>query len=162
MSNNITDAVTEDKLTVPYNPNLLVTYKAIAGANAAPEAPTFLTTKINDLEWDLHLGRINNDRLGKLERLINGVEEQVIEWTNPNYDKDEVIAGICEYFNINPTKEVTVTGTISYEVTVSIPLNEVEDFDADYLLGDELSLDSNSSNISVDNWTLDSADVDWG
>ena len=72
MSNNITDAVTEDKLTVPYNPNLLVTYKAIAGTHAAPEAPTFLTTKINDLEWDLHLFRINNDRLDKLERLING------------------------------------------------------------------------------------------
>jgi hypothetical protein len=106
--------------------------------------------------------RADKDAYYKLRAKISGLEEQVIEWSNPNYDKDEVIAGICEYFDINPTKEVTVTGTISYEVTVNIPLNEVEDFDADYLLGDELSLDSNSSHISVDNWTLDSADVDWG
>ena len=130
---DISEAVTQDKLEVPYNPHMLVTYKAIAGTYAEPESPTYLTDKVTD-----------------------------IEWANPNYDKDEVIAGICEYFDINPTKEVTVTGTISYEVTVNIPLNEVEDFDADYLLGDELSLDSNSSHISVDNWTLDSADVDWG
>ncbi len=38
MSTNINDAVTIDKLEVPYNPNLLVTYKAIAGTYAAPEA----------------------------------------------------------------------------------------------------------------------------
>jgi hypothetical protein len=159
---DISEAVTQDKLEVPYNPHMLVTYKAIAGTYAEPESPTYLTDKVTDIEWALHNMRVDKDAYYKLRSKISGLEEQVVEWANPNYDKDEVIAGICEYFNINPTKQVTVTGTISYEVTIDIPLNEVEDFDADYLLGDELSVDSNSSNISVDNWTLDSADVDWG
>ena len=159
---DISEAVTKDNLEVPYNPHMLVTYKAIAGTYAEPEAATYLTDKVTDIEWALHNIRVDRDAYHKLRSKVSGLEEQVIEWANPNYDKDEVIAGICEYFGINPTKEVTVTGTISYEVTVNIPLNEVEDFDADYLLGDELSLDSNSSHISVDNWTLDSADVDWG
>jgi hypothetical protein len=159
---DISEAVTKDNLEVPYNPHMLVTYKAIAGTYAEPEAATYLTDKVTDIEWALHNIRVDRDAYYKLRSKVSGLEEQVIEWANPNYDKDEVIAGICEYFGINPTKEVTVTGTISYEVTVNIPLNEVEDFDADYLLGDELSLDSNSSHISVDNWTLDSTDVDWG
>ena len=156
MSNNITDAVTEDKLTVPYNPNLLVTYKAIAGTHAAPEAPTFLTTKINDLEWDLHLFRINNDRLDKLERLINGVEEQVIEWTNPNYDKDEVIAGICEYFGISPTKEIEVQGTATFTGTIRVPILEAEDFDlSDVSIDVELSSYDYDGDLYLDEVSLE-------
>jgi hypothetical protein len=54
-----------------------------------------------------------------------------------------------------------VTGTISFEVEMSVPLDELEDFDAHYILGDELSLDSNNSDIDVNTWTVDSADVNW-
>jgi len=159
---DISEAVTKDNLEVPYNPHMLVTYKAIAGTYAEPEAATYLTDKVTDIEWALHNIRVDRDAYYKLRSKVSGLEEQVIEWSNPNYDKDEVIAGICEYFGINPTKQVTVTGTISYEVTIDIPLDEVEDFDAHYLLGDELSVDSNSSNVSVETWNLESADVDWG
>jgi hypothetical protein len=156
MSNIITDAVTEDKLTVPYNPHLLVTYKAIAGTYAEPEAPTFLTSKITDLEWDLHLGRINNDRLDKLERLINGLDEQVIEWTNPNYDKDEVLAGICEYFGINPTREIEVQGTVTFTGTIRVPISEAEDFDlGDVSIDVELSSYDYDADLSVDEVSLE-------
>ncbi len=43
----------EQTTTVPetYNPNLLVTYKKIAGTFAAPEAPEFITDKVVDIEW---------------------------------------------------------------------------------------------------------------
>jgi hypothetical protein len=147
MSDILTDAVTEDKLTVAYNPHLLVTYQAIAGTYAAPEAPTFLTGKVSDLEWDLHLGRVNTERLDKLERLINGLDEQVIEWTNPNYEKDEVLAGICEYFGINPTKEIEVQGTITFTGTVRVPIAEAEDFD----LGNvSVDVDLNSYDYDAD------------
>jgi hypothetical protein len=147
MSDILTDAVTEDKLTVAYNPHLLVTYKAIAGTYAAPEAPTFLTGKVSDLEWDLHLGRVNTERLDKLERLINGLDEQVIEWTNPNYEKDEVLAGICEYFGINPTKEIEVQGTVTFTGTISVPISEAEDFD---LSNVSVDVDLNSYDYDAD------------
>ena len=151
MPTNITDAVTEDKLTVPYNPHLLVTYKAIAGTYAAPEAPTFLTSKVTDLEWDLHLGRVNSERLDKLERLINGLDEQVIEWTNPNYDKDEVLAGICEYFGINPTKEIQVQGTATFTGTIRVPISEAQDFDlSDVSIDVELNSYDYEADLYVD------------
>jgi hypothetical protein len=147
MSTNILEAVTEDKLTVAYNPHLLVTYKAVPDTYAAPEAPTFLTGKVTDIEWDLHLSRINNKRLDKLESLINGLDEQVIEWTNPNYEKDEVLAGICEYFGINPTKEIEVQGTITFTGTVRVPIAEAEDFD---LSNVSVDVDLNSYDYDAD------------
>ena len=156
MSNILTDAVTEDKLTVPYNPHLLVTYKAIAGTYAAPEAPTFLTSKVTDLEWDLHLGRVNSERLNKLESLINGLDEQVIEWTNPNYDKDEVLAGICEYFGINPTKEIQVQGTATFTGTIRVPISEVQDFDlSDVSIDVELNSYDYEADLYVDEVSLE-------
>ena len=157
----MSESMTMEQLTVSYNPNLLVTYKAIPETYAAPESPTFMTDKVVDIEWALHNMRTDRDAYSELRSKVNGLEEQIVEWANPNYDKDEVIASICEYLDIHPTKQVTITGTISYEVTIDIPLDEVEDFDAHYLLGDELSLDSNSSNVSVETWSLESADVDW-
>ena len=156
MSTNILEAVTEDKLTVAYNPHLLVTYKAIPGTYAEPEAPTFLTAKVTDIEWDLHLGRVNNKKLDKLESLINGLDEQVIEWTNPNYDKDEVLAGICEYFGINPTKEIEVQGTVTFTGTIRVPISEAEDFDLGNVSIDvELSSYDYDADLSVDEVSLD-------
>jgi hypothetical protein len=76
MGNELEDAVTIDKVTVPYNPNLLVTYKAIAGTYAAPEEPTYLTSKVTDIEWDLHNGRTNKKALSSLQSTINTLEEQ--------------------------------------------------------------------------------------
>ena len=154
---NILDAVTEDKLTVAYNPNLLVTYKAIAGTYAAPESPTFLTSKVTDIEWDLHRAREDKDSFRKLQNLIHGLEEQIVEWSNPNYDKDEVLQGLCEYFNINPVKEIEFEGTISISGTISIPFNEVENFDVETYLMDCLSIDSNDGNVEISDWSLDSA-----
>lgn len=156
MSTNILEAVTEDKLTVAYNPHLLVTYKAIPGTYAEPEAPTFLTAKVTDIEWDLHLGRVNNKKLDKLESLINGLDEQVIEWTNPNYDKDEVLAGICEYFGINPTKEIQVQGTATFTGTIRVPISQVEDFDlSDVSIDVELNSYDYEADLYVDEVSLE-------
>jgi hypothetical protein len=44
---------------------------------------------------------------------------------------------------------------------MEVPIDEVEDFDAHYILGDELSLDSSNGDIEVSTWSIDSADVDW-
>jgi hypothetical protein len=152
---NIQDAVTEDKLTVAYNPNLLVTYKAIAGTHAAPESPTFLTGKVTEIEWDLHRAREDKDSYRKLQNLVYGLEEQIVEWSDPNYSKDEVLQSLCEYFGINPVKEIQFEGTISFSGTVSVPFNEIEDFDIETYLTDCLSVDSNDGNVEISDWSLD-------
>jgi hypothetical protein len=139
-----------------YNPNALVQYKVIDG-----EQVSFPITKVTDLEWVLENARQRTSEYYSLSNKVDGLEEQIVEWVNPNYDKDDVIRLLCEYFAINPSKQVTVTGTISFEVTVNVPLDEVDDFDAHYLLGDELSLDSNSSAVDINSWLIEDTDVDW-
>ena len=129
MSTNINDAVTIDKLEVPYNPNLLVTYKAIAGTYAAPEEATYLTSKVTDLEWDLHNARSREESLRSLQSTINTLEEQIVEWFDPNYSKEEVLVAICEHFGINPVKEIEIEGTISFSGTISVPMSDLADFD---------------------------------
>jgi hypothetical protein len=129
MSTNISDAVTIDKLEVPYNPNLLVTYKAIAGTYAAPEEPTYLTSKVTDLEWELHSARAREESLRSIQGTISQLEDSIVEWYDPNYSKEEVLVALCELFGINPVKEIEVQGTVTFSGTISVPMSEIADFD---------------------------------
>ena len=129
MSISINDAVTIDKLEVSYNPNLLVTYKAIAGTYSAPEEPTYLTSKVTDLEWHLHAARTQEETLRSLQGKVSELEDNIVEWYDPNYSKEEVLVALCEMFNINPVKEIEVQGTVTFSGTISVPMSEIADFD---------------------------------
>jgi hypothetical protein len=129
MGSELQDAVTIDKVTVPYNPHLLVTYKAISDTYGTSEEPTYLTSKVTDLEWELHNGRTTRKSLQNLQSTINTLEDQIVEWFDPNYSKEEVLAAICEHFGINPVKEIEVEGTISFSGTISVPMSDLADFD---------------------------------
>ena len=147
MSSNINDAVTIDKLEVPYNPNLLVTYKAIAGTYAAPEEATYLTSKVTDLEWDLHSARAKEDSLRSLQGTVRQLEDSIVEWYDPNYSKEEVLVALCELFGINPVKEIEVQGTVTFTGTVRVPIAEAEDFD---LSNVSVDVDLNSYDYDAD------------
>jgi hypothetical protein len=92
---------------------------------------------------------------------INQLEELLVELYNPNYTKEEALEQIAELFGFELSKTVTVTGTINFEVTVQVPLDEIDNFDAHYKLGDELSLTSYGSDVEVGDWTIEDTDVDW-
>ena len=157
----MSESMTMDQLTVSYNPNLLVTYKAIPETYAAPESPTFMTDKVTDIEWALHQARRDRKTVDENFNKLLGFEELLVELYNPNYDKSEVLQQITEYFGWELKKTVSVSGTISFEVEMEVPIDEIEDFDAHYVLGDELSLDSSNGDIDITTWTIDSADVQW-
>lgn len=143
-------------VTDMYNPNLLVTYKKIDNNEVS-----YPTEKVTDIEWSLDQGRRNSLAFMNLTHKIDDLKEHIEEWVNPNYDKQEVITELCEYFGINPTKTVTVTGTINFEVTIQVPFDEIDSFDALYKVGDELSLTSYANDVEVGDWTVDNVDVDW-
>ena len=147
MSTNISDAVTIDKLEVPYNPNLLVTYKAIAGTYAAPEEPTYLTSKVTEIEWDLHNGRTNKKSLQNLQGTINTLEDQIAEWFDSEYSKEDVLTAICEHFGINPVKEIEIEGTVSFSGTISVPMSDLADFDINNVT---IDVDLNSYDYDAD------------
>jgi hypothetical protein len=156
MSTNISDAVTIDKLEVPYNPNLLVTYKAIAGTYAAPEEPTYLTSKVTELEWNLHSVRAKEDLLRNLQGTVSQLEDSIVEWYNPNYSKEEVLVALCELFGVNPVKEIEVQGTVSFSGTISVPMSEIADFDLSNVSIDvELSSYDYEADLNVDEVSLE-------
>jgi hypothetical protein len=156
MSTNISDAVTIDKLEVPYNPNLLVTYKAIAGTYAAPEEPTYLTSKVTELEWDLHSSRAKEDLLRNLQGTVSQLEDSIVEWYDPNYSKEEVLVALCELFGINPVKEIEVQGTVSFSGTISVPMSEIADFDLSNVTIDvDLSSYEYDADLNVDEVSLE-------
>ena len=156
MSTNISDAVTIDKLEVPYNPNLLVTYKAIAGTHAAPEEPTYLTSKVTDLEWLLAGARSQEQTLRGLQGTVSQLEDNIVEWYDPNYSKEDVLKALAEHFDINPVKQMNVYGTITFSGTISIPLDEIENFDLSNVTIDaEVSSYEYDADLTVDDVSLE-------
>jgi hypothetical protein len=152
----MSDVMTQEQLSVPYNPNLLVTYKCIPETYAAPESPTFCTDKVTQIEWDLHNGRTAEQQLAKKRSDINWLEEQVGEWYDPNYTKEEVLQAIIDHFGFNPTKEMQVYGTVTFSGTISIPYAEVEDFDLSNVTIDaELSSYDYEADLTVDDVSLE-------
>ena len=156
MSTNIDDAVTIDKLEVPYNPNLLVTYKAIAGTYAAPEEPTYLTSKVTELEWELHSGRSHKESLQNLRNSVNALEDMIVEWFDPNYSKEDVLTALCSHFGLNPVKEIEVQGTVSFSGTISVPMSDLADFDLSNVTIDvDLSSYDYDADLNVDEVSLE-------
>lgn len=152
----MSEIMTQEQLSVPYNPNLLVTYKYVPETYAAPESPTFMTDKVTDIEWQLHQSRSYADKLAEKRLDISWLEDQVGEWYDPNYTKDEVLQAIIEHFGFNPTKEMQVQGTINFSGTIRIPYAEVEDFDLSNVTIDaELSSYEYDADLSVEEVSLE-------
>jgi len=156
MGSELQDAVTIDKLEVPYNSNLLVTYKAIPDTYAAPEEPTYLTSKVTEIEWELHNGRTNRKSLQNLQGTINSLEDLIVEWFDPNYSKEEVLVALCEHFGINPVKEIEVQGTVTFTGTINVPMSEIADFDLSSVsIEAELSSYEYDADLTVDEVTVE-------
>ncbi len=152
----------EQTTTVPetYNPNLLVTYKKIAGTFAAPEAPEFITDKVVDIEWALDGARRSEDRANKLNSKIEEIKSFMTDegWYNPNTEASEILSELERILDFNPVKQIEFTGTIRFSGTIEVPLNEAEDFDLFYHLQDNLTLDSYDGNTSIDSYEVENVD----
>ena len=152
----MSEVMTQEQLSVPYNPNLLVTYKYIPEPYATAAENTFMTDKVTDIEWQLHQSRSYADQLAARRLDISWLEEQIAEWYDPNYTKEEVLQAIIEHFGFNPTKEIEIQGTVSFSGTINIPLSEVEDFDLSNVTIDvDLSSYEYDADLNVDEVSLE-------
>lgn len=143
-------------LTTPYNSNLLVTYKKIHGYSDAE----YVTDKVTTIEWDLHNGRQSQKTVQALQSKIDNVSSYIKE-RFADSDDQESLTEIAEMLDISLTQTVTISAQIQVDIEVEIPLDEVNDFDAHYFLQDELCIDSNNGNVSIDSWTVENTDVNW-
>ena len=152
----MSESMLQEQLSVPYNPNLLVTYKAIPETYAAPESPTFMTDKVTDIEWQLHRSRQYENIAAERRLDISWLEDQIPEWYDPNYSKEDVLKALAEHFDINPVKQMNVYGTITFSGTISIPLDEIENFDLSNVTIDaEVSSYEYEADLTVDDVSLE-------
>jgi len=139
---------TTTEVTVPdtYNPNLLVTYKVIKGYSDAEYA----TDKVTSIEWDLHNARQAQKRVGVFEDKVNTVKDIIGEAYADSQDQDTLRA-IAEALGIELTR--TVEWTASIEVSGTIEIDLLSDYDTDYELESEITdaiyADSHHGNIEI-------------
>ena len=141
-----------------YNANTLVTYKSINNGEV-----TYPVIKVNDLEYKL-------DSLVRLEKQLtisNGQLSRILDnltvegWYNPNTDKEDILRDLCEILGHEAKQDITITATVQVEVTYACPLDEVEDFDAQYFLQDNLTIDSYNGDTVVESFDVQDADVNY-
>jgi hypothetical protein len=139
---------TTTEVTVPdtYNPNLLVTYKVIRGYSDAE----YTTDKVTSIEWDLHNARQAQKRVGVFEDKVNTVKDIIGEAYADSQDQDTLRA-IAEALGIELTR--TVEWTASIEVSGTIEIDLLSDYDTDYELESEITdaiyADSHHGNIEI-------------
>ena len=139
---------TTTEVTVPdtYNPNLLVTYKVIRGYSDAEYA----TDKVTSIEWDLHNARQAQKRVAVFEDKVSRVKDIIGEAYADSQDQDTLRA-IAEALDIELTR--TVEWTASIEVSGTIEIDLLSDYDTDYELESEITdsiyADSHHGNIEI-------------
>jgi DNA-directed RNA polymerase subunit RPC12/RpoP len=138
-----------------YNSNLLVTYKKIEDGIVS-----YPTIKVTELEYQLDRVQSLVRTINKHDNLISNLEENIVEWYNPNYDKEEVLSALCELIGFTPVKKVRVTGQVYVEVDIDVPADQVEDFDAQQALNDYLVVDYTDGGI-VNSHYVEDVDVEW-
>jgi hypothetical protein len=138
------ETTTPSAVTVPdtYNPNLLVTYKVIRGYSDAEYA----TDKVTSIEWDLHNARQAQKHNGVYQDKINTVKDIITEAYADSDDQDTLRA-IAEALGIELTR--TVEFTCSIEVSGTIELDLLEDYDIEDEITDNLYVDSQSGRIEI-------------
>lgn len=111
---------------------------------------TELQTRITSLEHGL------TNYSAQLNRIQGNMTAS--EWYSDNYSKGEVLKELAEILGITPTQTVSITAQITVSLSHELPLEDIDDFDAEQLVNDWLSVDISSGDTSVDEWSLDSAD----
>jgi len=128
---------------VEYNPDLLVTYKVIKGYSD----PEFTTSKVTSLEWDLHNGRQSQKTVSLLQSKISTVKDIILE-AYAMSDDQETLQAIAEALDIELTRDIEFTATV--EVSGTITLNLLEDYDLESEITDALYVDAHNGNIVID------------
>ena len=110
---------------------------------------------VNVLLNDYHYAQ---QRLSRYISMIDRITDNLTEdaWFNPNVDKDDALWELCEIIDHSPVKTINFSGTMSFEGSVDVPLNELGDFDLQYFLQDEIYMTSNSGNLEIDSYEIDS------
>lgn len=113
-----------------------------------------------DVETKLAIAKSRDTILTSVYEQIDAIRECMTaeDWYSESTDKAEVLTKLEEILKHYPTTSVSITATIEVYMTVEVPLKELEDFDADTAVTDNLSVDTTWGDATVDSWEINSAD----
>lgn len=111
---------------------------------------TELIARIESLEN----GLANYSR--QLSHITEGLSAD--SWYRSEVEKSTVLSELCEILGVQPTQTVSITATLTVCMSHEVPLDELEDFDADQLVSDQLSIDVYGGDTTLDDWSVESAD----
>ena len=107
---------------------------------------------VNDLFSEVTRAKAHRDSFSAVASRQSNMIDAVKEYLLDNYDDMELHAdAIAELLDIELTREVEYPVTMSATVTVTVAPGE----DAESLISDNLYIDSNHGNISVDDYEVD-------
>ena len=92
----------------------------------------------------------------QLSRITEGLSAD--SWYRSEVEKSTVLSELCEILGVQPTQTVSITATLTVCMSHEVPLDELEDFDADQLVSDQLSIDVYGGDTTLDDWSVESAD----
>ncbi len=127
--------------------------------NDSPSAPPTLSAdeQIAALRADLDLMNTiyarSESRVTDLHRKIQNVEDHIKDVYFMNGVIDEDLRAIAELLDISLTKQITGSGTVTFEFTADVPL----DFDDDL----DLSVYFETNNIDVNIFEPDNISCEW-
>ena len=143
---NTMDGMTTENLPLSdsekYNPDMLVTYKALKDFSDAE----YITDKVRNIEYELHNSRQNARIALQFQNKIASAKSIILDAYSDS-DDQETLRAIAEALDIELTKEVEFLASI--EVRGVITLNILEDYDLETEVTDALFADSNNGNIEV-------------
>jgi hypothetical protein len=138
-----------------YNPHQLVTLRVIRDG-----VESFEVHKATDLEYKLEAAKLNTQELDAADSKLNYIKAEMTtdSWYSDSTDKNEVLEKLEEILGHSPTATISITASIEVYMTLDVPLRELDDFDADAIVSDQLSIDTGWGEATVDSWELQSAD----
>jgi hypothetical protein len=137
---------TETTPTVAYNPDMLVTYKVLKGYTD----PEFTTDKVRNIEYELHNARQNSKVALQLQNKIDSVKSIIIN-SFPDSEDQDTLTEIAEALDIELTKEIQWSATISVSGVMQVPLGS-DDFETE--LADNLFVDSQNGDIEINDYDV--------
>lgn len=144
-----------------YNPHAFIAVRRI---DSTTQENTFPVYKATDIEEVLNRVNLLEQRIAHQEKQIGQIIDNLTMegWYSESIDKDEVLRDLCTILDHNPQQEMSWTVTLTVSGTTMVNLEEVEDFDIRYHLGDNLSVDSNDFDTNVESWDIyDVESQDW-
>ena len=127
----------------------------------------FQAYKVTELETILNENRQKTHalygRLGKQDSQIGQILNKLTaeNWYSSDSDKEDVLRELCEILGHEAKKELTIRAMVSVDVTVECPLDELDEFDAQYFLNDNLTIDTMHGDAIVQSFVVDDVDVEW-